>query len=91
MPTIAEDVILEEVEHILASGTGVLDFAVADEESYYTWWGAEDADWEVSDVESVENVEEDRMLIHPEKDFFRCEISAEDEEQNMGPVRCYCK
>jgi hypothetical protein len=36
MPVIADDVVLKRVEHILGSGTGMLDFAVAGESEYYT-------------------------------------------------------
>jgi hypothetical protein len=90
MPEVIEQMRLERVEHILASGTGTLDFAVEGEESYYTWRGTEDADWTVEDVGRVENVEEDRILLEPEGDYFTCEITADGEEHNSGPVRCYC-
>ena len=90
MPSVVEQTKLEHVEHILISGTGTLDFAVAGEESYYTWHGTEDADWTVDDVATVENVEEDRVLLHPQEEYFTCEITAEGEELNEGPVRCYC-
>lgn len=88
MPIIAQDTTLTEVEHILTSGNGVLDFAVAGENQYYTWWGTEDADWEVEGVATVENTDEDRILIFPADDFFTCEIAADGEENNTGPVRC---
>jgi hypothetical protein len=91
MPLLTQPTTLREVEHILASGSGVLDFAVVGEQAYYTWNGTEDADWEVEDVEKVENAEEDRLLIYPEGDSFVCEITAEAEERNVGPVRCYCE
>ena len=79
---------LDRVEHILASGSGLLDFAVAGEDQYYTWDGTEDADWSVEDVARAENVEEDRILFYPTGDFFTCEITANGEEANEGPVRC---
>jgi hypothetical protein len=69
MSTITEDIVLEEVDHILVSGTGILDFSVSGDDSYYTWWGAEDSSWDVSDVERVENVEEDRIILYPEAEF----------------------
>jgi hypothetical protein len=75
----------------LGSGTGTLDFAVEDENQYYTWRGAEEADWSVEDVERIENSEEDRFIIYPEDDYFTCEIEAETEEENTGPVNCYCE
>jgi len=81
---------LDRVEHILASGTGVLDFAVAGENEYYTWDGVEDADWTVEDIERAENVEEDRLVFYPAGEFFTCEIVADGEEFNDGPVRCHC-
>ena len=90
MSSISENTVLTEVEYILASGTGTLDFAIEGEEGYYTWRGSEEADWEVKDVESVQNVEEDRFMIYPEDDYFVCEIEAGSEENNLGPVRCYC-
>lgn len=90
MPEVIEQMRLERVEHILTSGTGTLDFAVEGEESYYTWRGTEDSDWTVEDVDRVENVEEDRILLEPEGDYFTCEIMADGEEHNSGPVRCYC-
>lgn len=91
MPTIAQRTQLERVEHILGSGTGTLDFVVAGESAYYTWHGTEDADWEVDDVSTVENVDEDRIIIYPEGDYFTCEIVADGEEHNTGPVRCWCE
>ena len=59
MPVIAQQTRLERVEHILGSGTGILDFAVESESGYRTWRGAEDADWEVEDVARIENDDED--------------------------------
>lgn len=88
MPTIDRSITLRNVEHILASGTGVLDFAVEGESDYYTWWGVDDADWSVSGVDVIENDEEDRFLIYPDGDYFVCEIDASGEEGNSGPVRC---
>jgi len=85
MSHITQTTRLERVEHILGSGTGTLDFAVEGEDSYYTWEGQEDADWDVEDVESVENVDEDRFLIQPEAAYFVCEIDAE-----RDVVRCWC-
>mgnify|MGYP000318432668 CR=1 FL=1 len=91
MPTITEDTVLTDVDHILASCTGVLDFSVVNEDSYYTWWGMEDAEWVVEDIDSVENVDEDRIIFYPEGESFTCEISAQGEEQNSGPVHCFCE
>ncbi|GAB3680442.1 hypothetical protein GCM10028857_03170 [Salinarchaeum chitinilyticum] len=89
MPLISQETVLTDVEHILGSGGGTLDFAVAGENSYYTWHGVEDAEWSVEGVERVENDDEDRFLIYPEGDFFTCEIGADGEEHNSGPVHCY--
>jgi hypothetical protein len=91
MPTITQKTRLDYVEHILGSGTGMLDFAVDGESGYYTWHGAEDADWEVDDVATVENADEDRFIIYSEAEYFICEIPADGEESNTGPVRCWCK
>lgn len=90
MTLITEDIVLEGVEHILGSGTGTLDFAVEGETGYFTWHGDEDADWEIEDVDSVVNTGEDRFEIQPET-VFTCEISANGEENNDGPVRCWCE
>jgi hypothetical protein len=90
MPSIVQSTTLDTVEHILVSGTGVLDFAVAGEDAYYTWRGSEDADWSIEDVERMENAEEDRVVVYPEGDTFVCEIEADREEHNTGSVRCYC-
>ena len=76
---------LERVEHILGSGSGVLDFAIEGEAAYRTWEGKEDADWNVEDVDSVENASEDRFLIYPEAEYFTCEIDAD-----RGVVDCWC-
>jgi hypothetical protein len=89
MTRISQTTRLERVQHIIGSGTGILDFAIEGEESYYTWDGLEDADWQIEDVASVENIEEDRFIMHPEGDFFTCEIESEEEEGNTGPVHCW--
>lgn len=91
MTRITQSTHLEEVEHILGSRTGTLDFAVEGENDYYTWDGNEDADWTVEDVDRVENLEEDRFILHPEGEYFTCEIDADAEEGNEGPVRCWCE
>lgn len=70
MARISQTTRLERVQHIIGSGTGTLDFAVEGDESYNTWDGLEDADWQVEDVASVENIEEDRFIMYPEGDFF---------------------
>jgi hypothetical protein len=88
MPVVSDDIVLERVEHILASGTGTLDFAVEGESNYYTWRGTENADWTVIGVDRVENDDEDRLLLYPTGDFFICEIVADAEEGNRGPVQC---
>jgi hypothetical protein len=88
MTIITDDMVLEQVEYILASGTGTLDFAVEGESGYYTWHGTEDADWTVTGAARVENDDEDRFLIHPNGEYFRCEIAADGAEYNGGPVRC---
>jgi len=90
MPPITENIVLDRVEHILGSGTGTLDFAVEGENGYYTWHGREDADWEIEDVESVVNADEDRFEIRPET-VFTCDTPADGEEDNEGPVRCWCE
>ena len=91
MARISEKTHLDRVEHILASGTGILDFAVDGENQYYTWSGTEDADWSVDGVSKVENVEEDRIILYPEGDYCVCEIEADSEENNSGDVTCYSK
>lgn len=89
MATISQTRHLECVEHILASGTGVLDFAIEGQDDYLTWWGSGDADWTVRGADSIENAEEDRFVIYPEGEYFVCEIEAQGEEGNSGPVRCW--
>lgn len=89
MPYIDSPRQLEKVEYIEASGTGVLDFAVADRDTPLTWSGVEDADWTVEDVASVENVDEDRFVLWPQGEYFTCDIQAEQDENNLGPVRCW--
>jgi hypothetical protein len=42
----------------------------------------------VTGVGTVENAKEDRIILYPASEFFRCEIEADGEEQNEGPVRC---
>jgi hypothetical protein len=91
MNEITESVVLQEVEHILGSGSGVLDFAVAGESDYRTWWGTEDADWHIEDTKYTENADEDRFIIYPISGYFVCEIEASGAEGNAGPVRCYCE
>ena len=91
MARITQSTRLSRVQHIVGSGTGVLDFAVDGEDGYYTWDGNEDADWEVEDVASVENIDEDRFILYPEGEFFVCEIESQGEEQNTGPVHCWCE
>lgn len=91
MTRISQTTRLDRVQHIIGSGTGVLDFAVEGEDGYYTWDGTEEADWEVEDVDHVENIEEDRFIMYPEGEFFVCEIESAGEERNEGPVRCWCE
>jgi hypothetical protein len=91
MPLVSQKTVLRQVEHVLASGNGTLDFAVAGDDEYHTWRGHEEADWTVEDAGRVENADEDRLVIYPEGEYFVCEIAAEDEEFNHGPVRCYCE
>lgn len=91
MNEITDSVVLRDVEHILGSGSGVLDFAVAGDSDYRTWRGTEDADWRIDDVEYVENSDEDRLLFYPIADYFVCEIEASGPEGNTGPVYCYCE
>lgn len=89
MSTITQPRRLERVEHILGSATGVLDFAVKDQNEYLTWRGSEDAEWNVEGVDRIENAAEDRFIIFPEGEYFVCEIEAQREEHNYGPVRCW--
>jgi hypothetical protein len=91
MTTITTDVRLDSVEHILANGSGTLDFAVAGEDGYTTWRGTEDADWNFDDVGGVENVDEDRFIVYPDGEYFVCDVNAAGEEQNPGPVECWCE
>ncbi|MFC7141825.1 hypothetical protein ACFQMA_18565 [Halosimplex aquaticum] len=77
MVRITERSRLERVEHILGSGSGILDFAVEGEPNYYTWEGNEGSDWVIDDVDYVENDDEDRFILYPEEDFFICEIEDE--------------
>lgn len=91
MPRISQTTRFERVEHIIGSGTGLLDFAVEGNSGYYTWEGDEDANWTIEDIDHVENIEEDRFILHPKGDYFTCEIDAEAEEGNRGPVRCWCE
>jgi len=79
MARITQSTRLSRVQHIVGSGTGVLDFAVDGEDGYYTWDGNEDADWEIEDVASVENIDEDRFILYPEGEFFVCEIESQGE------------
>ncbi|ODR80201.1 hypothetical protein BG842_02770 [Haladaptatus sp. W1] len=91
MVRISQSTHLEKVEHILGSGTGTLDFAVKGENEYYTWEGNEDADWTIKDVASIENIEEDRFILYPDGAYFICEVDADADEENSGPVRCWCE
>lgn len=91
MSTITQTTRLERVEHVLGSANGVLDFAVEGRNEYVTWWGTEDAEWTVEDVDRIENVDEDRFIVFPEGEYFTCEIEADDEEHNSGPVQCWCE
>lgn len=91
MTVVSQKTVLRDVEYILGSGNGTLDFAVAGEDDYYTWNGVEDADWSVEDIKRVENVEEDRFILYPIGQTFTCEIEASEDEFNPGPVRCYCE
>jgi len=77
---------LEGVQHIIGSGTGVLEFAVEGESEYYAWEGSEDAEWEVDDVGRVENIEEDRFIMYPAGECFVCEV---EEGASGGVVRCW--
>lgn len=91
MARITQSTRLSRVQHIVGSGTGTLDFAVDGEDDYYTWDGNEDSDWEIEDVASVQNIDEDRFILYPEGEFFICEIESGGEEQNTGPVHCWCE
>lgn len=76
----------DRVEHIVGSGTGVLEFAVEGESEYYTWEGREDAEWEVESVGRVENIEEDRFIMYPAGESFVCEVEA---GASGDVVRCW--
>jgi hypothetical protein len=91
MGRITQSTRLSQVQHIIGSGTGGLDFAVDGEDDYYTWDGNEGAEWEIEDVASVQNIDEDRFIMYPEGEFFVCEIESQGEEQNTGPVHCWCE
>ena len=91
MSTISQSTRLERVEHVLGSANGVLDFAVEGRNEHVTSWGTDDAEWTVEDVDRIESAEEGRFIIFPEGDYFVCEIEAESEEHNTGPVRCWCE
>ena len=91
MSRISQQTRLEHVEHILGSGTGTLDFSIDGESGYITWDGTEDAEWTIDDVSSIENVDEDRFIIYPDGEYFTCEITADKEEHNTGPVHCWCE
>lgn len=91
MPVVSQKTVLRDVEHIIGSGNGTLDFAVKGEDGYYTWNGVEDADWDVENVERIENGDEDRFIMYPAGETFTCEVDASEEEFNHGPVRCYCE
>lgn len=91
MTTIVTSTRLEAVEHVLVSGSGVLDFAVVDENEYRTWHGVESAEWSFEDVDRVENADEDRVLVYPAGEYFICEIRTSCERENRGPVRCWCE
>lgn len=91
MARISQTTRLEEVEHILGSGTGTLDFAVKGENDYYTWEGNEEEDWTIENVDRVKNVEDDRFILYPSSEYFICEIGANGEEGNKGPVQCWCE
>lgn len=91
MPRLAESVKLDRVHYIVGSGTGVLDFSVAGEEQYYTWDGQKAAEWNVEDVATVDNLEEDRFIMYPDGEYFMCEIEPQGDEGNLGPVTCWCE
>ena len=80
---------LERVEHILASGTGTLDFAIEGDSHYLTWEGAEDAKWTVDDVATVENTDEDRFILYPKGEFFTCEITSSGDGETQQTVYCH--
>lgn len=86
MPSISAETELTKVEHILGSGTGTLDFAVEDEDAYYTWEGPEDAEWTIENVARVENDTEDRFILFPEDEHFICEVTHDKDGKER--VRC---
>jgi hypothetical protein len=90
MPKINQETGFERVQHIIGSGTGVLDFAVDGKDEYYTWEGSEEADWEVEDVERVENIEEDRFVMYPVGEYFVCEIESASEGGGVAGSRVRC-
>jgi hypothetical protein len=91
VPTVSQSTVLQNVEYILASGNGTLDFAVDGDDEYHTWRGHEEAEWTIEDVGRVENTDEDRLVVYPGAKYFICDIRADSEESNDGPVRCYCE
>lgn len=91
MPRITKSTRLNEVEHVLGSGGGTLDFAVESEREYYTWEGNEDADWAIEDVDCVENAEEDRFILYPDENHFICKIDSPVKEGSEAHVRCWCE
>ncbi|WP_158056010.1 hypothetical protein [Halorussus halophilus] len=86
MPRVSEGTKLTQVEHILASGSATLDFAVKGENNYYTWEGPENADWTAENVLRVENDDEDRLILFPENEYFTCEV--EHDSNGVEIVRC---
>jgi hypothetical protein len=86
MPHVSAYTKLTNVEHILGSGTGTLDFAVGGEDEYFTWDGTEEAEWSVEDVEQVDNSSEDRFILYPKEEYFICKIIDDGTEQ----VHCWC-
>lgn len=91
MERISRGTTLTNVERILGSDSGVLDFEVADDDTYYVWEGEdrEDADWTVENVDRVENDNEDRFIMFPEGDGFTCEIDLNDD--GWERARCWCE
>lgn len=89
MVVLSDSRTLERVEYIRV-GNGVLDFAIEGENHEYTLWCSENADWTIETPGIVENSTEDRFLVKPPKgEHFICEITADGEERNEGPVRCW--
>lgn len=78
---------LTDVEHILGSGTGTLDFAVKGENTYYTWDGTEEATWDIEGVEKATNDDEDRFIMFPQGESFTCEITLN--ENGEETVHCW--